>query len=840
MKEKICIILIICIFMLSNINVYALDSIEQKNDASTESIDDRSSSNLNEKSEGKYLENKGIYQSEESQKEFDTSALNDKKEESKQNISTQSNDSSVKNKIEIEELTASTPTRKGYTVTAKIRSKLPITKVKMPTWTENNGKDDEVWYKANINDNGDGTYTAQITVSPKDHNGEAGKYITNVYAYDVTGRKKTYQLDVDVSQNQAPVISDVRVIKQTAAGYTISCKIEDDSDVSKVLVSTWTEKDGKQAQIWGRAKKEGERYVVDVETSSYRYQVGKYISNIYAYDDEGLRQVYKKEVVLKENKIKIEEVTASTPTRKGYTVTAKIRSKLPITKVKMPTWTENNGKDDEVWYKANINDNGDGTYTAQITVSPKDHNGEAGKYITNVYAYDVTGRKKTYRLSVEMPKNKAPVISNIKVTTNSKGYRISCTVKDDVLVKKVQIPTWTKRNGQDDLIWYSAKKSGNKYYVDVKMSKHNYGYGPYISHIYATDDDGAQICSTAAGTIYIPKPDLGGRPIIENVYVTNVTNSGYTVTCDVDSSSTITKVLMPTWTERNDQDDLVWHEAKRKKGNTFSYRINRSEHNNEYGKYKTDIYAFNDSGSTVFHLDSQDIGAGYVNPGWSVINGQKYFSDQTGTIVGNMPSKKVIDVSSYNGTIDWGRVAREGDVDGVIIRIAQHPNGSYIEDTQFANNLFGCINNNIPIGVYIYDYSHSTIDANNEADLVLSILRKYGVSPSQLQYGVYFDMERDQSQTGLSTLQMKDVAFTFLTKIANNGYATSIYSYRSLLNSYLNNPEIWKHVTWMAAYTKTIGWSNPYFHGPFGWQYTSEGTIPGINGYVDISCWYSV
>ena len=742
--------------------------------------------------------------------------------------------------IEIESVETSQPTRKGYTVTATIKSGLPITKVQMPTWTEKNDQDDVTWYNAEIKDNRDGTYTATAHINLNNHNRESGKYITHVYVTDISGEQGFKATEAVVPENKAPVISDVQIENKTVAGYRISFKAEDDGNITKVTVPTWTEKNGQDDIVWYTAQKSGDRYYVDVKITDHKNENGKYISHIYVYDDDGKSSFHVEEITIEKNKVEVEKVETSQPTRKGYTVTATIKSGLPITKVQMPTWTEKNDQDDVTWHDAEVKDNVDGTYTATAHINLNNHNRESGKYITHIYATDISGEQGFKVLdTTEVPENKAPVISDIKIDTNSTGYRISCKVEDDGYVSKVQIPTWTEKNGQDDLIWYTAQKEGDRYYVDVKMSDHYYGYGPYISHIYATDDDGVQICSTAAGAIYIPKPDLGGRPIIENVYVTDVTNTGYTVTCDVDSSSTITKVLMPTWTVRNGQDDIVWHPASRS-GNTFSYRVSRSEHNFEYGSYITHIYAYNEIGTNTFCLDTQEISSGYINPGWSYINGQKYFSDKTGTIVGNMPSKKVIDVSSYNGTIDWGRVAREGDVDGVIIRIAQHPNGSYIEDTQFANNLFGCINNNIPIGVYIYDYSHSTIDANNEADLVLSILRKYGVSPSQLQYGVYFDMERDQSSTGLNTQQMKDVALTFLTRVASNGYPAAIYSYRSLLNGYLNHPDIWSHTSWMAAYTKTIGWSNPYFHGPFGWQYTSGGTIPGINGYVDISCWYNV
>ena len=201
-----------------------------------------------------------------------------------------------------------------------------------------------------------------------------------------------------------------------------------------------------------------------------------------------------------------------------------------------------------------------------------------------------------------------------------------------------------------------------------------------------------------------------------------------------------------------------------------------------------------------------------------------------------MPSKKVIDVSLYNGVIDWETVARYGDIDGVIIRIVQHPNGSYIEDSQFANNLAGCRKYGIPFGVYIYDYSNNTADAFNEAELVTSILKKYNISSEELTYPVYFDMERNVH----TTQQMTDNAAVFINQMSNHGYEANIYSYRSLLNEFLNSQYIWSKTSWLAAYTKTMGWENPHYHGKFGWQYTSSGVIPGINGSVDISCWFEI
>ncbi|MCB5621332.1 GBS Bsp-like repeat-containing protein, partial [[Ruminococcus] gnavus] len=70
-------------------------------------------------------------------------------------------------------------------------------------------------------------------------------------------------------------------------------------------------------------------------------------------------------------------------------------------------------------------------------------------------------------------KNEAPVISNAKITNVSRsGYTVTCTVTDDNAVDRVLMPTWSENNGQDDLIWYTANRTGNTYTIEVKTSNH--------------------------------------------------------------------------------------------------------------------------------------------------------------------------------------------------------------------------------------------------------------------------------------------------------------------------------------------------------------------------------
>ena len=519
--------------------------------------------------------------------------------------------------------------------------------------------------------------------------------------------------------------------------------------------------------------------------------------------------------------------------RSGYTVTCTVTDDNAVDRVLMPTWSENNGQDDLICYTANRTGN---TYT--IEVDMMNHNYDTGKINTDIYAYDDEGEYSKLELDTKIEENQAPVISDVKIiNVTSDEYTVICKVTDDLEVVRVQMPTWTVNNGQDDIVWHEAELKNGVATFTVNRKDHNFEYGDYITHIYAYDREGLKGFSIC-GTVNLKEPDINTstKPIIKNVKISNINDSGYTVTCTVLSNNKITEVLFPTWTYKNEQDDLIWGVGQ-KLENEYTFRVNRSDHNYEFGTYVTHIYAYDEKGAVNnIELPFHNIINTTERIVWAYIDGQKYFFDNKGNIAGNMPSKKVIDVSSYNGNIDWNTVKQYGDVDGAILRIAAHPNGEYIEDVQFANNLAACRRLKIPFGVYIYDYSNSENDALNEAKFVIDILQKYNVTPDELGYPVYFDLERTTITKEQNIANMN----AFISEMNAKGYTTNVYSYRAMLNSSLNDKAILSNVSWMAAYTDTIGWENPYYKGKFGWQYTSSGSIPGISGNVDISCWYTI
>ena len=191
----------------------------------------------------------------------------------------------------------------------------------------------------------------------------------------------------------------------------------------------------------------------------------------------------------------------------------------------------------------------------------------------------------------------APTITSAKVSNvSSDGYTVTVTFDAQEGVSSLQLPTWTEKNGQDDLVWHNASVSGNTATFHVKASDHKGETGSYITHIYLTDKKGRR-APIYGLTATLPAPVKDSLPIIKTAVASNITSSGYDVTATFDAPAGIVSVLMPTWTENGGQDDLVWHNAS-VSGNTATFHVNVSQHGWESGKYITHIYVKSKNGES--------------------------------------------------------------------------------------------------------------------------------------------------------------------------------------------------------------------------------------------------
>ena len=198
-----------------------------------------------------------------------------------------------------------------------------------------------------------------------------------------------------------------------------------------------------------------------------------------------------------------------------------------------------------------------------------------------------------------------------------------------------------------------------------------------------------------------------------------------------------------------------------------------------------------------------------------------------------MAEIKGIDVSRWNGSIDWKTVASYG-MGFAIIRITEKGN---IVDSTFEPNYKGCIENKIPVGVYKYSYATTIAQIEDEANVVIKTLNK-----RKLDYPVFLDIE-DKCQENLSDSLMMKMIEAFRAIIIKAGYKFGIYCGYSWYQNQL--PEgAKKYDVWTARYPNNDTGELqerlrvPASTGVIGWQYSSKATIPGIPTKTDRSVFY--
>lgn len=198
-----------------------------------------------------------------------------------------------------------------------------------------------------------------------------------------------------------------------------------------------------------------------------------------------------------------------------------------------------------------------------------------------------------------------------------------------------------------------------------------------------------------------------------------------------------------------------------------------------------------------------------------------------------------IDVSYYQGNIDWKKVKNSG-VEFVIIRVGYRGYGSagtLVEDPKFKTYLDGATKAGLKVGVYFYTQAITTAEAQAEAKFVLDRIKGYS-----LQMPVYYDIESVDYDTGrldsagLSKAQKTALCTAFCDTIIKSGYSAGVYANYTWLNYYIDGAGLGrKYPIWLAHYTSNTN----YDQRMDMWQYSGSGTVSGISAYTDVNVWYS-
>ena len=206
-------------------------------------------------------------------------------------------------------------------------------------------------------------------------------------------------------------------------------------------------------------------------------------------------------------------------------------------------------------------------------------------------------------------------------------------------------------------------------------------------------------------------------------------------------------------------------------------------------------------------------------------NGYAYYTEN-----GEAVSATGVDVSEFQGDIDWDQV-RQAGIDFAFIRIGYRTYGDGIitYDSAFQRNIEGAQAAGIKVGAYFYSQATNAGEAVEEADAVIDALAPYDIT-----YPVVYDWEivHDSARTdSVSVEALADCCVAFCERVKDSGYTPMIYQNKATSMHKLDLPRIKDYDFWLAEYD-----DKPSYYYDFRiWQYSNTGRIPGIEGEVDLN-----
>lgn len=235
----------------------------------------------------------------------------------------------------------------------------------------------------------------------------------------------------------------------------------------------------------------------------------------------------------------------------------------------------------------------------------------------------------------------------------------------------------------------------------------------------------------------------------------------------------------------------------------------------------------NIGGNRYYYRGSQRV------TGWQNIDGLQYYFDGNG----KLSPCTMIDVSTYNGDIDWNAVKAAG-VDYAIIRVGYRGYGTarLVQDRRFEQNMRGAINAGIRVGAYIVTQAVNTEEAVEEASFIVEKCRGYNVTlPLAIDVEWAGNSYEEGRANSISASTRTDVINAFARTVMNSGYTAMAYANKDWFENKIYSGNLFSSCKiWLAQYRNT-----EYTYGGRVnmWQYTSKGRVDGINGDVDISAW---
>ena len=493
-----------------------------------------------------------------------------------------------------------------FTITAKnLQGFDGYKEVKIPFWSHANGMKDIIWYTPTRQ--ADGSYT--VTAKASDHENADGKYEAQVFYVDAQGQNKFVKkafIDYTATKPANAVAADLTITKSEKDGtFTITAKnLQGFDGYKEVKIPFWSHANGMKDIIWYTPTRQADgSYTVTAKASDHENADGKYEAQVFYVDAKGQNKFVKKVFIDYTASKPSADLTITKSEKDGtFTITAKnLQGFDGYKEVKIPFWSHANGMKDIIWYTPTLQ--ADGSYT--VTAKASDHENADGKYEAQVFYVDAQGQNKFVKKAFIDYKNQSRPTGTLLIQNNNKDTGTFDVIIKDVYspkgVQTVQVPTWSDKDGQDDIRWYEATRQANgDYKVSVKASDHKNSTGKYHVHLYYIQNDGSRIgIGTTTTDVEVRNAMTKTQASIKNV---NATNGTYTVAVDqAPQGRQIKNIRVAAWSKAH-QENLYWYSAT-PTGMHTEITVSTNNHGNEAGSYTTHVYVdYKDGGVEGFNL----------------------------------------------------------------------------------------------------------------------------------------------------------------------------------------------------------------------------------------------
>ena len=376
--------------------------------------------------------------------------------------------------------------------------------------------------------------------------------------------------------------------------------------VLTVSVPVWSDINGQDDLVWYTATKQvNGTYKVSVKASDHKNSRGKYHVHLYYNQlngqSVGVAATTTELATGKDRTVESPSGTVSNEKASGRltiennngstgTFDAVVRDVVApngVKEVLVPSWSVEGGQDDLVWHKAVLQS--DGSYRATIKAS--EHKNSVGKYQVHVHYIDQDNNRR-YITETTTDVRQSKQTGTLTIQNNNKEKGTFDVIVSDVFspkgVKTVQVPIWSDKDGQDDIIWYNGnRQTDGTYKVSVKASDHKNSTGKYHIHLYYIQEDGTRV-GVATNATEVTYQNLTNKT---NAYITNVNASAGTYTVAVDQAPQgrrIKQVRVAVWSQPN-QENLYWYSTA-SSGTHTEVAVSALHHGNQKGDYTTHVY----------------------------------------------------------------------------------------------------------------------------------------------------------------------------------------------------------------------------------------------------------